>query len=76
MDTIPHHPQLNSIPVLVDPLLIAREAAAILQISVPTFWRHVANGLVPKPVKLGGLSRWPKSEIFAVIEIAKAARGV
>ena len=57
-----------------DPLLIAREAAAILQISVPTFWRHVANGLVPKPVKLGGLSRWPRSEILAVIETAKAAR--
>ena len=57
-----------------DPLLNAREAAAILQISVPTFWRHVANGLVPKPVKLGGLSRWPKSEILAVIEAAKAAR--
>ncbi len=57
-----------------DPLLIAREGAAILQISVPTFWRHVANGLIPKPVKLGGLSRWPKSEILAVIETAKAAR--
>ena len=57
-----------------DPLLIARESAAILQISVPTFWRHVANGLVPKPLKLGGLSRWPKSEILAVIETAKAAR--
>jgi predicted DNA-binding transcriptional regulator AlpA len=57
-----------------DPLLIARESAAILQISVPTFWRHVANGLIPKPVKLGGLSRWPRSEILAVIETAKAAR--
>lgn len=63
-------------PQATDPLLIAREAAAILQISVPTFWRHVANGLVPKPVKLGGLSRWPKSEILGVIETAKAARGV
>lgn len=59
-----------------DPLLIAREGASILQISVPTFWRHVANGIVPKPVKLGGLSRWPKSEILGVIEKAKAARGV
>lgn len=74
MDIISHHPQLASTFVPVDPLLIAREAAAILQISVPTFWRHVANGLVPKPVKLGGLSRWPKSEILAVIETAKAAR--
>ncbi|OYU37994.1 MAG: DNA-binding protein [Pseudorhodobacter sp. PARRP1] len=59
-----------------DPLLIAREAAAILQVSVPTFWRRVADGTVPKPVKLGGLSRWPQTEILAVIETAKAARTV
>ena len=57
-----------------DPLLIARESAAILQVSVPTFWRRVADGTIPKPVKLGGLSRWPKSEILGVIETAKAAR--
>ena len=61
-------------PQISDPLLIAREGAAILQISVPTFWRRVADGTIPKPVKLGGLSRWPKSEILAVIETAKAAR--
>lgn len=59
-----------------DPLLIARESAAILKVSVPTFWRRVADGTIPKPVKLGGLSRWPKSEILDVIEKAKAARGV
>jgi len=41
---------------------------------VPTFWRRVADGTVPKPVKLGGLSRWPQSEILEVIETAKASR--
>jgi predicted DNA-binding transcriptional regulator AlpA len=59
---------------LVDPLLTVRESARVLQISVPTFWRRVADGTVPKPLKLGGLSRWPESEILAVIEQAKAAR--
>jgi predicted DNA-binding transcriptional regulator AlpA len=59
-----------------DPLLIARESAKILQISVPTFWRRVADGTIPQAVKLGGLSRWPQSEILAVIEDAKAARSV
>jgi predicted DNA-binding transcriptional regulator AlpA len=59
---------------ITDPLLVARECAAILQVSVPTFWRRVADGTVPKPVKLGGLSRWPQSEIFEVIETAKASR--
>ncbi|CAN1573087.1 AlpA Predicted transcriptional regulator [Paracoccaceae bacterium] len=59
---------------IIDPLLTAKEGAAILQISVPTFWRRVADETVPPPVKLGGLSRWPRSEILAVIEAAKAAR--
>jgi predicted DNA-binding transcriptional regulator AlpA len=64
----------GAITETTDPLLIAREGAAILQISVPTFWRRVADGTIPKPLKLGGLSRWPKSEILGVIETAKAAR--
>lgn len=58
----------------VDPLLTALAAAAELGISVPTFWRRVADGTVPKPLKLGALSRWPRSEILDVIEKAKAAR--
>ncbi|WP_347917111.1 AlpA family transcriptional regulator [Paracoccus marcusii] len=58
----------------VDPLLKDREAAPLLSISVPTFWRRVADGTVPKPLKLGNLSRWPQSEILEVIERAKAAR--
>ncbi len=69
-------PKLSARTHCSDPLLIAREAATILQISVPTFWRRVADGTVPKPIKLGGLSRWPQSEILAVIETAKAARTV
>ena len=57
-----------------DPLLTVREGANELRCSVPTFWRWVANGTLPKPVKLGGMSRWPRSELLAVIETAKAAR--
>ena len=59
---------------MADPLLTAREGAAELQVSVPTFWRWVANGTLPKAVKLGGMSRWPQSELLAVIERAKARR--
>lgn len=61
---------------IIDPLLTARECATFLQISIPTFWRRVADGTIPKPVKLGGLSRWPRSEIVAVVEKAKAMREV
>lgn len=59
---------------MTDPLLTAREGAALLQVSVPTFWRWAANGTLTKPVKLGGLSRWPQSELLAFIERAKANR--
>ena len=57
-----------------DPLVTAREGAAICGCSVPTFWRWVGNGTLKKPVKLGGMSRWPKSELVAFIDAAKAAR--
>jgi excisionase family DNA binding protein len=58
----------------LDPLLTVKEGAAVLRISVPTFWRRVADGTISNPVKLGGLSRWPESEIHEVIERAKDAR--
>ena len=59
---------------ITDPLISAREAAKTLQVSVPTFWRRVLDGTVPRPVKIGSLSKWPQSEIIAVIEAAKAKR--
>ena len=58
----------------VDPLLTAREAASLLQISVPTFWRWVGNGTLTNAVKLEGMSRWPRSELLQFIEKAKAKR--
>ena len=61
---------------IIDPLLTAREGSAELQISEPTFWRWVASGILPKPVKLGGMSRWPRSELLAVIKRAKADRNI
>jgi predicted DNA-binding transcriptional regulator AlpA len=59
---------------IIDPLLTAREGAALLQISEPTFWRWVANSTLPKPIKLGGMSRWPRSDFLAFIEKAKTKR--
>ena len=59
---------------ITDPLLTKKEAAAILDVSIPTLYRRVADGIVPKPIKIGTLSKWPQSEILSVIESAKAAR--
>ncbi len=50
------------------------EVAEILGCSRTTIWRRVADGTLPHPVKLGGLSRFVLSEINAIIESAMAAR--
>lgn len=59
---------------VTDPLLTANEVVAFLRISRPTFYRRIADGTIPQPVKIGALSRWPRSEIVRSIEKAKAAR--
>lgn len=59
---------------ITDPLLTAREGANILQVSIPTFYRRIADGTLPKPIKMGNLSRWAQSEIITAIEEAKAKR--
>ena len=58
----------------LDRLLTSKESAKFLNISEPTFWRHVRDGRLPKPIKFGHLSRWPRSELMTVIERAKSAR--
>lgn len=65
---------MTSVTSVIDPLLTSSESAEILGTSEPTFWRWVREKRVPPAVKLGGLSRWPRSEILDVIERAKAAR--
>lgn len=50
------------------------ETAALLGCSRATIWRRVADGTLPRPVKIGGLSRFVLSEIMDRVEAAKAAR--
>ncbi|PWE29245.1 DNA-binding protein [Maritimibacter sp. 55A14] len=57
-----------------DPMIRDKDCAQMLGCSVCTFWRRVADGTVPRPVKIGGTSRWPQSEIQDVIDRAKAER--
>lgn len=42
--------------------------------SAATVWRRVADGTIPKPAKIGGMSVWDESEIDAVIEMALLKR--
>ena len=37
-------------------------------INPATLYRHIRNGRLPKPVKVGGSSRWLRSECEAVLQ--------
>ena len=55
-------------------MLSVRQVAGILGCHSATVWRHVANGTLPKPIRIGGLTRWSASEIEAAIERANSTR--
>ncbi len=57
-----------------DILITDKQGASLLLCSVPTFWRRVKDGTIPKPLKIGRTSRWLRSDILAVIERAAAER--
>lgn len=59
---------------MTDPLLTAREVGSLLRISQASLYRRMADGTIPKPVKLGSLSRWPRSEILAAVKAAGERR--
>jgi predicted DNA-binding transcriptional regulator AlpA len=56
-------------------LLSDRQVGKLLNISRASVWRHAAGGKIPKPVKIGGLTRWVASEVEAVVQRAMAERG-
>ena len=60
----------NEAPVLLD----VKAVAALFQSSPATIWRRVNDGTIPRPVRIGGMTRWARDEIDAVIDRAKAVR--
>ena len=55
-------------------LLTVRETASLLGCSVATVWRKASGAELPKPIRIGGMTRWSQGEIVAFIEDAKASR--
>ena len=51
-------------PMLVD----ARQAAAICNVSIRTWWTLHASGRCPLPVRLGRRTLWRSAELAAWIE--------
>jgi predicted DNA-binding transcriptional regulator AlpA len=52
----------------MDRLIRDAQGAEILGCSKATWWRRVADGTLPKPIKIGGMSRWKLSELLDVID--------
>lgn len=57
-----------------DRLIKVGEAAACLGVSVRKVWRMIAEGTLPRPVKLGNSTRLVESEFLAAFERLKARR--
>ena len=55
-----------TITPLHDPYLADKVAANLFGFSVATFWRRVADGTIPRGVKIGGCRRWRLSDLEAV----------
>ncbi|KQV39170.1 MULTISPECIES: helix-turn-helix domain-containing protein [unclassified Rhizobium] len=62
----------QSLPV--DRLLTDKEVAEIFQVHRATIWRRVKDGTLPRPIRMGTISRFPQSEIIAALEAAKHKR--
>ena len=55
-------------------LLSDNAAAAMLGISRATFWRRVNDSSLPRPIKIGGATRWHRAELLAAVDAALAKR--
>ena len=51
-------------------LLSDRDACALLSISRATFWRRVKDNTFPQPIRIGGITRWRRSELLDAIDRA------
>ena len=52
----------------INKLLSDRELSHLLSVSRSTLWRWTSQGILPKPLKIGGASRWRGDEIEVFID--------
>ena len=55
-------------------LLTDKEVGDLLGMCRTSVWNRVKDGTLPKPIKLGRLSRFSQSDIFGFIDAAKQQR--
>ena len=49
-------------------LLKAPDVARLLSVDARTVWRWASAGVIPAPLRIGGTTRWRKSDIDSLIE--------
>lgn len=54
-------------------LMTALEVAQYFNCNVSTVWRWLKQGILPKPVRIAGTTRWRRAEIEALTESDSAA---
>lgn len=51
-------------------LVTAVEGAGMLSMGRSTFWRAVGAGVLPQPVRIGGITRWRVADLLRAIDPA------
>lgn len=51
-----------------------QEVADVYSCSISTVWRRVSAGAIPRPIKIGGTTRWIARELSADIANAISQR--
>lgn len=51
-------------------LIPASEACKLLSMGKSTFWREVGKGSLPRPIKLGGITRWRVADLERFVDSA------
>ena len=54
-------------------LVSVQTLTRIYECSAATIWRGVKNGIIPAPIKVGGLTRWRMADIRAALNNKDAA---
>ena len=55
-------------------LLTVLDVAKVLHCGTSTVWRWAKEDKIPRPIHIGGSTRWKLAEILAVIAAAEAQR--
>lgn len=50
-------------------LMTVQEVGTLLGCSRTTIWRRVQDGTLPKPIKIGGITRWRSTDLYSALQL-------